>query len=193
MTHILSDLKYLEAGLEVLEAYLLADGLYWPVGASAPAGEPDFPSLTLGGLLLARQRLSASALSGDQQTLYQSLSAQLDDVHQRWQVAWERKAQRSFHARVNQWRNFLVDYGSHPAEHASRYAYEVRLRVMLALLLPTAGAVDAAELELLSGLDQIVRARLEPGGFIWDAALAAAFPQPAYWYLYGALQTRLED
>ena len=188
MPGILYDLKYLDSGLEALEAYLLADDLYWPVGASALAGEPDFPSLTLGGLFLAQKRLAASSLAGEQLRSYQDVVQKLEAVRQSWRVAWERKARRSFHARLNQWRNFLVDYSDHPEEHASRYPYEVRVRVMLALLQPEAGSIEEAELELLASLDQLVRARLQPGAFIWEAALSHAFPPDGFWFLYGTLK-----
>ena len=47
------DLGYLRAGLELLEAYLLAEDVFWPIDASPPEGEPEYPRLTLGGTYFA--------------------------------------------------------------------------------------------------------------------------------------------
>ncbi|HEY5573072.1 MAG TPA: hypothetical protein VIK64_08690, partial [Anaerolineales bacterium] len=57
------DLGYLRAAVAALEDYLMSNELYWPIGAASPAGEPDYPRLTLGGLLLAQKRAHARDLS----------------------------------------------------------------------------------------------------------------------------------
>jgi len=34
------DLRYLSAGLEILEKYILSDEVFWPINANPPGGEP---------------------------------------------------------------------------------------------------------------------------------------------------------
>jgi hypothetical protein len=182
------DLGYLRAAISALENYLLSNDLYWPIGASSPGGEPAFPRLTLGGMLLAQMRAHARGLTPEQHDELARLDEQMDDVRDRWQVAWERKAGRSFQARLRLWNNFLEDYRESPSANADRYRYEVERRVMLHLLADEAGEVREADMELLEVLDKVVRSALVPGDFIWDAELENGFPREPYWYLYGQLK-----
>lgn len=188
MPTITYDLKYLEAGLDELETYLLSDALYWKTGASAPPGEPEFPSLTLGGLLLAHQRLAAQSLNTAQQRVFDSLSRRLENSQSKWHVAWAKKAKRSFQARLNQWNNYLADYRTQPEMYAAQYPQEVRVRLMLALLQPLAEGIDASAFELLHSLDALVQVQLQPGPFVWEEALAEGFSHETHWYLYGRLK-----
>ena len=182
------DLMYLEAGLDELESYLLSDHLYWNLGASAPRGEPQFPSLTLGGLLLARQRLNARRLEPSDEHNFQTLVRRLELSQVKWRVAWEQKSQRSFHARLNQWNNYFADYLAQPEVYADQYPQEVRIRLMLDLLQRLAEPVNQSQLELLHSLDALLHVRLVPGEFVWEKELAEGFPKDRYWYLYGHLK-----
>jgi hypothetical protein len=86
------------------------------------------------------------------------------------------------------WGNYLADYRHNPEAHADTYPHEVSYRVMLHLLmaeLPTPPAEQAA----LFQLDSLLRTRLLPGDFIWDADLENGFPGKVYWYLYGKLKS----
>ena len=183
------DLGYLRAGIPALENYLLSNDLYWPIGASSPSGERPYPRLTLGGLLLAQKRAHARDLTPAQRDELARLDEQMDDVRNRWQVAWERKAGRSFQARLRLWNNFLEDYRESPSANADRYHYEVERRVMLHLLMNEAKAISEADMELLRGLDKVVRSALVPDDFIWDPEHENGFPREPYWYLYGQLKT----
>lgn len=109
----------------------------------------------------------------------------MDDVRDRWRVAWERKAGRGFQARLRLWNSFLEDYRENPNANADRYRYEVERRVMLHLLMDEAEAIPEAEMDLLKDLDKVVRSALAPGDFIWGPELENGFPQEPYWYLYG--------
>lgn len=183
------DLGYLRAGTPTLENYLLSNDLYWPIGASSPSREPPYPRLTLGGLLFAQKRAHARNLTPVQRDELARLDEQMDDVRDRWQVAWERKAGRSFQARLRLWNNFLDDYRESPSANADRYRYEVERRVMSHLLMDEAKAIPEAHMDLLKALDKMVRVALVPGDFIWDAELESGFPREPYWYLYGQLKT----
>lgn len=189
MVSSLYDIVYLRAGVDVLERYLLSRDLYWPIGANPPAGEPVYPRLTLSGLLLARARLRSRLLSQERRSEHEDLHAQMDAIHSRWRVAWEKKASREYHSRLNLWRDFLEEYRASQQNNSDRYAYEVSRRVMLHMLEPDAAGVPQVELDMLKGLDRILRAVLLPGGFVWEPELEQGFPTDPFWYLYGQLKS----
>jgi hypothetical protein len=187
------DLHYLQASSDGLEAYLFANQLYWPLGASPPAGEAPYPPLTLDNLLLSQARLKARRLSKSQQAELARLAGSLDLLRSKWRSAWGRKAQHEFRARLNLWRNYLSEYQQDPDGQADRYPYEVRQRVMLQLLEDEVDEIPSAEAELLRLLDQHLRAWLAPGQFVWEADLINVFTQEHYWYLHGILPARLPE
>jgi hypothetical protein len=182
------DVRYLEAGLDLLEKYLLSKEIYWPIGVSAPPGEPDLPRLTLGGLLLSLARVRAISSSPAQQEQVYRLETWLNEVLTKWRVAWGQKAAQEFRSRLSLWRDFLEEYRLNQEGNADRYAYEVQRRVMLDLLRGESPEIASSDLELLSALDQLLRAVLISGDFVWDQNLASGFPPDKYWYLYGRLK-----
>jgi len=182
------DQRYLQAGIEQLEAYLLARDLYWPIGINPPKGEPPYAQLTPGGLLLARQRLESTVETPTQQADLARLRQRLEAVCRQWRTAWGNKARQDFHARLKLWRDFLEEYREKPSAHFDRYGYEVGRRVQLHLLAGEAIDLPPAELEAVNGLDKLLRAIFRPGPFIWEAILISSFPSQTYWYLYGALK-----
>ncbi|OGO30924.1 MAG: hypothetical protein A2136_01320 [Chloroflexi bacterium RBG_16_54_11] len=181
------DLRYIQAGLEVLEDYLLSEDVFWPMGAKPPLGEPDFPQLTLGGMLLARARLVSQHLYPGQQEQVQRAVSSLDRYRTKWRVAWEKKARQCFQVRQRMWGDYLRDYQENQPDNADRYAYEVRLRVMLELLRSEYNIENKAEVELIMALDGYLKSALVPDGFIWEPELEAGFPPGVYWFLYGKL------
>jgi hypothetical protein len=98
MPALTQDLSYFQAGMESLEAYLLSEELFWPLTG-------DLPRLTIGGMLLAGKRLEVRAEAGE----WMSLSDSLDAVCMKWRSAWERKAGREIHARLDLWKNYLEE------------------------------------------------------------------------------------
>jgi hypothetical protein len=181
------DLRYIQAGLEVLEKYLLSDEVFWPLSENPPDGEPDFPRFTLGGLFLSGTRLAAYQKSSAQQAQVERVMAELELIRSKWRSAWEKKATYCLGVRLRMWRDFIEEYQNNPHDHADRYVYEVRLRVMLQLLKLDIGTQNQAEAELLNGLDGYLKSVLEPGGFIWEKEIKSGFPSELYWYLYGYL------
>lgn len=181
------DLGYLRAGLELLEAYLLAEDVFWPMDASPPEGEPEYPRLTLGGMLLAEARLKAYPLSQAQEPERQRVLVELEHVRTKWRVNWERKARHSLTVRLRMWADYIEEYRSNPQDNAGRYRYEVRLRAMLELLESESGEMQPVEGEILSGLDRYLKSELEIGDFIWEPEIKSGFPPETYWYLYGKL------
>ena len=197
MSKVEYDLRYLKAGVEELEQYLLSSQLYWPVHVVTPTGETPYPRLTPGELLLAREKLRAHSLdflstspgynnevTSPVQAKIDRLEGDFEVIRSKWRGNWGKKAAQDFSSRLALWRNFLGDYRKVPDDQAPFYAYEVRTRVILQLLEPEAVGIPAAELDMRTGLDTLLRAILVPGEFIWEAALEAGFPKAAYWYLY---------
>lgn len=182
------DLGYMRAGVQILEEYLFSPDIYWSLGISSPKGEPPYPSLTLGGLLLAQARLRSPLGSSEIHHAREILDREFETMYQRWRVAWEKKATREFHARLFLWRDYLEEYRSSPENHADRYSYEVSRRVMLQLLEPYAANVPQAEKDMLCGLDELLQAVFVQGDFIWETGLMAVFPPQTFWYLYGHLR-----
>jgi hypothetical protein len=182
------DLGYLRAGLDSLESYLLADDIYWNLHAPSPLGEPAYPQLTLGGLLLARARLAARRLSIERAGHFSQLDSRLEATRTRWRVAWTNKAEREFGARLRLWGDFISEYRQNPDANVDRYRYEVSRRVMLHFLQAEAIQITEPESEMLAGLDVLLFAVLVPGEFIWEQDLQNGFPQNKFPYLYGSLR-----
>jgi hypothetical protein len=174
--------------INVLEQYLLSDEIYWATGANPPPGDPPYPQLTLGGVLLAQARLNARRESGDLIPELTRLEMRLDTIISKWKVAWIKKASREFLGRLKLWRDYLEEYRANPDDNYDRYAYEVTRRVMLHLLKPFAIQISEAEKELFAGLDKLLAAMFVRSDFIWDESLIPGFPQADFWYLYGHLR-----
>lgn len=185
------DLRYLRAGIENLESYLLSDHLYWTMNLRAKVGEPTFPSLTLGNLLLVQARLKAWPKTLQQEAQLGALIPEMEQLRGRWSVAWRQKAEHSLASRIQLWRNYLDEYQRMPDANADRYAYEVMRRVMIDLLQPEADQIPQAVISLISKLDTLLKSFLVPGRFIWNVELSRGFPKKRYWYLYGDLPDEL--
>ncbi len=179
--------RYLKAGVGSLENYLLSNDTFWPMDTRPPKGEPEYPELTLGGLLLSRTKLSAYAKSADQMRQFADLSSEMDKIRAQWRVAWEKKATHGFSLRLRMWRDFVEDYRHAPQDNADRYPYEVRLRAMVSLLKSEGGGKLPAEADLLQVLDKFLKASLVTDEFIWEPELQPGFPTSTFWYLYGRL------
>ncbi len=181
------DLRYLNLGTEILEQYLISDEVFWPANVSPPKGEPEYPRLTLDGLLLARARLTSRNITPEQEYKVQQVISKLELSRLKWKVAWEEKARKCYQVRTKMWRNFIQEYQDNPQENADRYPYEVRLRVMLELLKPEIMQPSIADMGLLISLDGYLKNSLVYSGFIWDIDIQAGFPEKDYWFLYGKL------
>lgn len=179
--------SYLQAGLEQLENYLLSKELFWPPGVSAARGQPPYPQLTLGNLLLSHQRLKALARTPAQQAELLKAEQSLERLRTRWRSAWTNKARQEFRQRLIMWRDFLEEYRESPLMHQDRFRYEISRRVVLDLLQWEAEQLPEAEIELLESLDRVLKALFRPGSFLWQQDLASAFPSDRFWYLYGSL------
>jgi hypothetical protein len=182
------DLGYLETAVELLESYLLSKESYWKLSASSPPGEPGYPTLTLGALLLSEARIQAHRLTSSQNQQRLALEKEIDRIRMKWRTAWGKKAREGFRSRLDLWRNFLEEFRHDPQENYDRYRYEVNRRVMLELLDAEAIDIPTSQRQMLTGLDRILEGLMVPGDFIWDEQLAVGFPPERYPYLYRALR-----
>jgi hypothetical protein len=180
-------LRFVQAGVDGLEHYLLSNEIYWLLVVTPPSGEPPYPRLTLGWLILYRRRAEALAQNPAQQAQIEHLGRQIDDLHAQWRSAWGRKAGQEFHARLMLWRDFIQDYRESPSANYDRYHYEVNRRIILDLLAADAKGISSQDHEMLAGLDKIMQADLSAGAFIWEPEVAKVFPKETFWYMYGKL------
>lgn len=170
------DKKFFEAGLQQLEAYLLSKELYW----LSSVHTTDFTQVTLGSMLLVRERLKGWRMPG-----LTDMSMQMDTVRLKWRAAWDEKARREVRARSELWKNYLVEARHlRSPESARQYPYQVRLRAILLLLLDE---LRESPSDSLTALDAELHHIFRSGAFVWDASLAWNFPQESFWFLYGTL------
>lgn len=170
--------RFFEAGIGELEAYLLSDELFHPL--------EGHQRLTLGGLLLAQSRLRPQVDNPAGHDWLYRLEMEMDRTRSRWRTAWEAKAGREFRARLDLWRNYLLELRQSPEDLAPSYPQEVRWRVMIELLAHEL-RLSGPDLEQVESLDCILRTGFRSGAFAWDEALAPSFPLETFWFLYGNL------
>lgn len=180
-------LKWFAQALDQLEAFLLSDQVFQPLGGLSMMPRQD---VSLGGLLL-----TADVLGAPEVPLTAADRAEASRLLRRWEVersshgaAIERKAVAEARQRANLWKGYVGDLLESERE-AGRFPVEVRHRVALERLLDTLGsAVPQAMRETVRESDQAVQRRHHSGKFIWEDFLRAVYPPPAYWYLYGSVQ-----
>ena len=164
---------FFDEGLEQLKPYLLSDEVFWALGLRTPKGQPPYPPLTLGNLLLTAAKLAARD---------DTAQARIKDVRDEWREAWARKAEKEFGVRLRQWSRFMADFGEAPERYRATLGSELRTRALLALLgEELAQTTWASE---VAGLDARLRGLTEEGDFVWAPEIEAAFGREAYWFLY---------
>jgi hypothetical protein len=188
MTSAAYDIAYLQAGNKLLADFLLANDVYWPIGIKPASGEPPYPQFSLSGLLLFRGRAAGRTLPPPQEQTLSAILAEIDGIHNHWQVAWENKAAAEYQGRLSLWREYLAEFRSAPANNQGRYHYEVMRRAQLQLLNEQTNTIPNTQQTLLATLDQYLHTAFQEGDFIWEAEVMAGFPYNPHWYLYGALK-----
>lgn len=168
-----ADQHFLEQALPQLQEYLLSDELYWALGG-------DLPRLTPGNLLLALARLEA--VNPAPALAYRR---QLETLQVQWASAWMKKVARETANRLRLWSQALEERNHAEGQSRAVYAADVRGRVILQLLLKE--NPNAPEGAALAELDQLLRARLVSGDFVWEDVYRPAFAPDEFWFLYGSL------
>lgn len=173
-----------------LETYLLSDELFWylPEGS---AKKPPCPALTLGGLwlILDELRVQESEMNVEERVRYDEIRGVSEQCQTQWAVAWGKKASKELSSRQHLWGSYLVDLDGGKAE-PSMYPSEVRNRVVAVYAIRDSGnqpGIQGAE-DKMRSLDMKLRAKFQPGSFIWEKPLQEIYPKDEFWFLYGDLK-----
>lgn len=165
------DRRFVTLSAGELEEYLSSEVLLWRMkGINLP--------LTPGNLLLAMKRLSV-----ENDSALAELINQTQNLIDKRRIAWEKKVEKEIPMRMNQWRNQVEEIQRNGSIDAS-YAYQVRTRVILDLLLTEKRYPDEQIIFTLENADQNLFLETEPGEWVWDEKLMDRFPKEAYPYLY---------
>lgn len=149
--------------------------------------------LTLGGYLMRQQRLTEldSALDASQQVRLRNAAERFDLIRRTQLSAFEKKAGQELQARLGEWERALRELFDDGQPSMAFYRNDVEKRVVIQALIDALEAESASiKPEILGKLERLdgqLRARWQPGAFIWPAEFAAAYPADDYWWLYGEL------
>ena len=178
------DLKILESMAAKMAEYLDSKDVFWPKIDSDPV-QP-----TIGGYLMRQDRLQALAgtlLNEAERQRLQAAVEQFDQVVSRKKDRFEHKAKQELPARVRQWEQKLQELLKDEFPSPAYYRADVEERVIAAVLSDHIQAAPSVT-EQLQRLDQQLRQRWTPGAFVWPAEWKPAYPESAYWWLYGKLK-----
>jgi len=179
-----ADVRAASAMASALIPYIYQDELFGRL-------PPPLPSLTVGGLIMRLNRLTAidPLLSADQRQAIAVARNQFDAMKQEWLVAYENKVKQEIGSRLRAVGQMLIDC-SDRRQCAELYPSEIEKRVIAAGLHDEARPLNILD-SVLSGQFEAVDGRLHmvthPGDFLWDERLRPAYPPDAYWYLYVTL------
>ncbi len=166
--------------------YLRSDVLFWPMMKGG------LPRLTLGGCLLRQHRLLAlrDLLSTEEQAQVDTAVTQFNQALIEKTVRFEQKAHQELKARIRQWSEYLKDMQWKTT--AADYATAVETRAMIMAIIQK---LQHPPYQLapripkhIHLLDNDLRHYWHTGSFIWPEAWQPAYPQTAYWWLYGGLK-----
>lgn len=179
-----SDLRVLEAMASNLTPYLYEDALYGTLS-------PNLPKLTVGALHLRLHRLQAleGLLSFEQQARLRDAAMNFEQQRAEWKTHYQNKLAQEIPARLRNFKAYLDDYDESAAQARAGYPAEAAHRTMIHHLQAEARNLDLWQTEWgeeLRKQDSRLRMALgdEAGHFIWAEAIAPAYDEEAYWWLY---------
>lgn len=165
------DRKLVLSSVAELEDYLSSEVTLWRISNSNLM-------LTPGNLFLAIARTHVE----QDESLSQARDELLLLVNQR-RTAWEKKIQKEFPMRLNQWKATLEEYREQGYIDMS-YLHNVRVRVILTLLMQEWRYLDTVTREKLDTLDHLLLQLSIPGNFLWEMPLMDYFPREEFGFLY---------
>lgn len=178
------DITYLRSTVHELEDYLLSDILFWPIRAKGRKQLVGVTQLTIGNLLLSLKRLkTVESIDGAVTEEFTSLTAEIEKIRLQWKSNWDNKVIEELRSRLKQWDHYLSEIQSAEISQ-SDYAYNIRQRVILALLIACPDRLIPLEQANLDTLDERLKKTTHPSSFVWDADLQSGFPEDGYWFLY---------
>jgi hypothetical protein len=171
--------EYLIAAADELEEYLLSAAATWRI-----AGPESFPPLTPGNILLTKRRLEGlNDAVGEQEQIKNALE-KIEKVQLRWNSAWKKRVRQEIPQRLRLWSNYLEDLIQTRNLTHQEFGWNVRWRVILALLAAEVVGPDQDASRQLNILDERLRAVTQPGPFVWEKGLESAFDRSYFWFLY---------
>lgn len=184
------DLRILQAMVDQIEPYLIADDLFWPLTGQVAGG---MPRLTVGGLLLRQHRLQVfrPTLTPDQQAHLDDALATILAQESAWRLHYHQKIQRDWDMRWHLLDEFLHDCDeANAGDCFDNWPSQARQRTILHLLTEEAdaqGILTDEQARTLHSLDANLRRYLLPddsGQFLWSESLARAYPRDPFWWLW---------
>jgi hypothetical protein len=180
-----NDLEYLIAASIELQQYIFSPHLFWTLsGPKGAALQGDTDRLTPGNILLTMRRLEGAEFSEADEKAYQIALAAIQQTIAQWRSNWAKKAVQEFSKRLDLWSDYLHSLYKSPEDHRGDYAYHIRDRVILVLLLTEIEPPEAATLQYVATMDARLNGILRPDGFVWEDAIARNFPEEQFPYLY---------
>ena len=187
------ELNYLNEAVPLLDRFLDSKDACWPLPGIAREPAYTFSTLTIGVVLFMLKRVKARELSAAQVTERGDYETRIFQSKIHNERAWMKKVGQDLGNRTRQWGGFLDGYRSDPLTAINGYSNQVSQRVIMQLLWEEQdpGGLMAVPLQMmLQTLDAALHSFFEPGAFIWEQDLQAAFSEGTYWYLYGLLKSK---
>ncbi len=183
------DAALCEAMADEIGEYLKSSELFWEPNRRRPGGT-DLPKLTIGGLLLAIQRLETlrGHLTTDQAETLVRVKEALATQKSQWRLRYQNKLARDLRSRLDAWAWYLDDCEAQGESAIVHYPRQVETRVKIDLLLDEAAEVGLEVKESrqrLGALDERLRLVFSRGDFVWIEPLATGFQTDRFWYLWG--------
>ncbi|MEI8133083.1 MAG: hypothetical protein WCG34_11670 [Leptolinea sp.] len=170
-----TDLAYIQSAVDELEMYLLSEDVIRQL--------PGI-SFSVGGILLAYQRISAANLEDRVLSEWKAL----EELRSHWKIAWGNKCLLEMKMRLRQWGDFILGMASDEHESSSAYRHQVRNRVILQLLVDSIPAQAETYAESIKRKDTILQKYSVDNDFVWEAQVQSGFSREKYWYLYRAMK-----
>lgn len=179
------DLEILTAMAAEMDSYLMSEVLFWPMEKG------NMPRLTLGGYLMRQHRLVAlkELLTAEEATQLDAAVSQFNAALVEKIVRFEQRANQELEARLRQWGEYLKDLSRDSGSGGAYYGTAVEPRAMIAALVNKLKLppykLESRVSQQITMYDNNLRRRWQSGDFIWPEDWQPAYPEKAYWWLYG--------
>lgn len=186
------DLREASAMTDALESYLRQSALYGSVSGGF-LSLSNMPSLTVGALVMRLRRLDvlseAGQLDSTQRDRLRAISREHDRIYAENRQRYAAKLRREVESRLKAARQFFDECHADPKACARNYPPEVNRRTIAQEALIRMEALNIAPDDDLKALirrtdNHLRRAANQDADFLWSAALAPAYPQNVFWWLY---------
>lgn len=195
------DLRILAAMAEQVRTYLLEDALFWPISGSVRGG---MPRLTIGGLLLRKNRLTAlrHLLSAKQETRIDEAVAAFEEARDEWAMRYDARIVREWDMRMGLLQAFLgdcLDSESNKRDCGDYWPSQAEQRTMLHHLQDESESrktFSDRQRTALAHIDRGLRQFLifdEQNAFLWAGELADVYPRDPYWWLWVIPRSEFAD